>query len=80
MENLRRYRLEYDEQKEQWVLENDSGRTVRTFDTKEDATARGVLKKAVGTEGGTVRIHKQHGGFQEERTFPRSKDPRKSTG
>lgn len=80
MANLPRYRLEYDEAKEKWALENEQGRTVRNFETKEDATARGVLKKAVGSDGGTVKIHKQHGGFQEERTFPRSRDPRKSKG
>jgi Uncharacterized protein conserved in bacteria (DUF2188) len=80
MPNLPRFRLEYDEGKEKWILENEQGRTVKNFETKEDATAKGVLKKAVGTEGGTVRIHKQHGGIQEERTFPRSRDPRKSKG
>jgi hypothetical protein len=54
MPNLPRYRLEYDEAKKKWALENEQGRTVRNFETKEDATARGVLKKAVGSEGGTV--------------------------
>jgi hypothetical protein len=30
--------------------------------------------------GGSLKIHKNNGGFQEERTYPRSKDPRKSKG
>jgi len=30
--------------------------------------------------GGSLKIHKNKGGFQEERTYPRSKDPRKSKG
>lgn len=30
--------------------------------------------------GGSLKIHKNTGGFQEERTYPRSKDPRKSKG
>lgn len=81
MGNLPKYTLEYDERKERWVLEKDStGRTVRSFDTKEDATRRGVLKRAVGEEGGSVKIQKENGRFQEERTFPRSRDPRRSKG
>jgi hypothetical protein len=46
-----------------------------TRHTKADATARGVLKKAVGGVG-TVRIHKENNRIQEERTYPRSRDPK----
>lgn len=79
--NLRRFTLAYDRQNEDWKLEKDGSRqVVKRFDTKEDATAGGVLKRAIGKEGGSVRIEKVRGGYQEERTFPRSKDPRKSPG
>ena len=47
-------------------------------DTKAEATRRGVLEKALGS--GSVIIHKEHGGFQEERTYPGSKDPKKWPG
>ncbi|MCK0125824.1 DUF2188 domain-containing protein [Gelidibacter sp. F2691] len=30
--------------------------------------------------GGSLKIHKNSGGFQEERTYPRSKDPKQSKG
>lgn len=81
MARLPRYTLEKDERKDRWELQQDSnGKVVRTFDTKEEATARGVLKRAVGKEGGSVRIQKENGRFQEERTFPRSRDPRSSKG
>jgi hypothetical protein len=81
MANLQRYTLKHNKDKDNWVLKNDTTqRTVRAFETKEDATKRGVLKKAVGNEGGSIRIQKEKGGFQEERTFPRSRDPRKSKG
>jgi len=30
--------------------------------------------------GGSLKIHKIKGGFQEERTYPKSKDPRKTKG
>ena len=35
------------------------------------ATAAGQLAAAIGSAGGTVRIHDEAGRFQEERTFPR---------
>lgn len=30
--------------------------------------------------GGSLKIHKNNGGFREERTFPKSSDPKKSKG
>ena len=40
-----------------------------------------VLKKALGSEGGSVKIeYKEKSGYEEERTFPRSADPRESKG
>lgn len=30
--------------------------------------------------GGSLKIHKNKGGFQEERTYPRAKDPKQSKG
>ena len=39
-----------------------------------------AIKKAVGSEGGSVKIQKIDGKFQEERTYPGSKDPRESKG
>lgn len=81
MPRLPKYTLEKDERKDRWELQKDStGKVVKTFSTKERATARGVLKRAVGNEGGSVKIQKENGRFQEERTFPRSRDPRSSKG
>lgn len=81
MTKLPKYTLEYNERKDDWDLKKDqTRRTVKSFDTKKDATAGGVLRKAVGPDGGSVKIQKENGRFQEERTFPKSKDPRKSKG
>lgn len=81
MARLPKFTLEYDERKERWALENDkTDRVVKTFETKEDATERGVLRKEVGKDGGSVKIQKMNGRFQEERTFPKSKDPKESKG
>ena len=81
MSRLPKYTLSFDRKQENWKLENDaSDRVVRRFDTKAEATKGGVLKQAVGSQGGSVRIEKARGGYDEERTYPRSRDPRESKG
>lgn len=81
MDPLRTYTLSKDQQKEDWKLTNDAtNRVVRRFDTKGDATAGGTLGDALGSAGGSVRIKKENGVYQEERTFPRSRDPQRSKG
>ena len=52
------------------------GRSRAHFDKKADATKGGALSDAVGAKGGSVRIHKEDGKIQEERTYPRSRDPK----
>jgi hypothetical protein len=81
MARLPKFTLSFDRQKENWKLGNDAtDKVVKRFPTKEDATVRGALKKAVGGDGGSVMIEKKHGGFDEERTYPKSRDPRESKG
>lgn len=70
MAKFPKYTLEYHEKKDKWVLENDkTDKTVKSFETKADATERGALKRALGEDGGSVKIQKMNGRFQEERTF-----------
>ena len=81
MARLPKYTLDYNEKKDKWELENDkTDEVIKTFETKEKATAGGALRKVLGKEGGSVKIQKQDGKFQEERTFPKSKDPKSSKG
>jgi hypothetical protein len=81
MANLPKLTLSYDEQKGDWTLKKDlTGRTLRRFETKTEARKGGVLEKVLGEVGGSVRIQKQNGVYQEERTYPGNKDPRKSPG
>jgi hypothetical protein len=81
MGNLKKLTLAYDERKEDWTLKQDlTQRVLRRFDTKEEATKGGVLENVLGKEGGSVKIQKENGVFQEERTYPGSLDPRKSKG
>jgi len=81
MSNLRKYTLSKDKKKDDWVLTNDTtNRVEKRFDTKEEATKGGVLQGTLGKNGGSVKIKKEDGKYQEERTYPRSKDPISSKG
>lgn len=81
MTKLRKFTLEYNEKKDRWDLENDkTNKVVKSFETKEAATAGGVLKKVLGEDGGSVKIQKENGRIQEERTYPKSADPVESKG
>lgn len=81
MSKLPKYTLSKDSKKDDWVLKNDaSNRVERRFQTKEQATKGGVLQDTLGKNGGSVKIQKENGKYQEERTYPRSKDPRSSKG
>ena len=47
---------------------------------KEEAVKKTAQKARASSEPVTVKIHKEKGGIQEERTYPRRADPRKSKG
>lgn len=81
MSKLSKYTLSKDQKKDDWILRNDTTDRVKArFGTKAEATAGGVLEKAVGPSGGSVKIQKENRRFQEERTYPGNKDPRNSAG
>jgi hypothetical protein len=80
MAKLARYTLSQDAKTKRWVLTNDStGQKVKSFASKAGATKGGVLERAVG-KSGSVKIKKRNGRVQEERTYPRRRDPRRSKG
>jgi len=81
MATLRKFHLTKDAKKGDWVLtEEGKSRARRRFATKSAATTGGALEDALGAQGGSVRIHKEDGKIQQERTFPRSADPKGSKG
>ncbi len=81
MANLRKFSLSKDSQKKDWVLKEEGAtRAKKRFETKSAATSAGALSDALGAQGGSVRIRKEDGKIQEERTFPRARDPKKSPG
>jgi hypothetical protein len=76
MAKLPRYSLSQNDKSKKWELKADgSGQVMKSFKTKAAATKGGVLERAVGGRG-SVRIRKRDGKIQEERTYPRSADPR----
>ena len=80
MAMLHRFTLKRNKSEGGWDLKDQTGEVIRTFSTKAEALAGGKLERLLGKQGGTVRVHKQDGQFAEERTFPRSRDPRASPG
>ncbi|HJR73166.1 MAG TPA: DUF2188 domain-containing protein [Luteimonas sp.] len=81
MAKLPKYTLTKNEKKGRWDLTNDAtDKVVAHWDTKVEATQGGVLADAIGSGGGSVKIQKGNGRFQEERTYPGSKDPQGSPG
>jgi hypothetical protein len=80
MTKLPKFTLSHNENKDKWELKEDkTHKLVKAFENKADATAGGALSKVIGGEG-SVKIEKMNGRYQEERTFPRGEDPRKSKG
>ena len=77
MAKLPRFSLSLNDKTKRWELKREGagGEVVKSFATKAAATKRGVLEKAVGGMG-SVRIRTRKGRIQEERTYPRSMDPR----
>jgi hypothetical protein len=57
-----------------WVLKDDQ--TDNTFRTKPNAKKGRAVKSLLGTEAGSVRLEKERGGFDQERQYPRSRDPK----
>ncbi|MDP2182383.1 MAG: DUF2188 domain-containing protein [Actinomycetota bacterium] len=81
MANLPKFTVTKNEKKDRWDLVQDkAGKVIKSFDTKTEATKGGVLEKALGKAGGSVKIQKEDAKFQEERTYPRSADPKSSKG
>jgi hypothetical protein len=62
-----------------WALTKEGAqRASKTASTKAEITALAV--EFLQSKTASLKIHKEDGTIQEERTFPRSADPRKSKG
>lgn len=64
---------------DQWKLKKEGGsRASKTADTKQEIIDQ--TRKFMESHPGSVKIHKENGRIQEERTYPKSKDPKRSPG
>jgi hypothetical protein len=71
MPKLTKYTLEFNEKNAKWALRNDKTRKLaKSFRTKASAIKGGALKRALGKNGGSVKIQKENGRIQEVRTYP----------
>jgi hypothetical protein len=72
MPKLIKYTLEFSEKNKKWTLKNDKTKKLaKSFKTKASAIKGGALKRALGKNGGSVKIQKQNGRIQEVRTYRR---------
>jgi hypothetical protein len=64
---------------ENWKLQKENGnRAIKKFESKKEGLPDSV--EYVKKQGGSLKIHKSDGSIQEERTYPRSADPKRSKG
>lgn len=62
-----------------WALVKEGAqRASKTADTKAEITA--IASEFLQGKTASLKIHKEDGTIQEERTFPRSADPQKTKG
>lgn len=64
---------------EKWKFSKEGGgRALATAGTKQETIDK--ARNYMSDRTGSVKIHKENGQFQEERTYQRKDDPRKSKG
>lgn len=63
----------------EWKLTKEGNeRATKTAETKQDIIEQ--TRNHMADKTGSVKIHKENGQIQEERTYQRKDDPRKSRG
>lgn len=64
---------------DKWQFKKEgSERAIKISDTKKESVEH--MREHMKNKTGSVKIHKETGEFQEERTYQRKDDPRKSRG
>lgn len=77
--SLDKYHLSKDDGK--WKLKKEGAqRASKTFEGPKEEAIRKSADHIKGGSGGSLKIHKEDGKIQEERTYPRSKGPKNSPG
>lgn len=73
-------RIDVVKKAEKWVGETRGGAQVSSGRTKVEAVRNTAKVAKADPQPVTVKIHKENNRIQEERTYPRKADPRKSKG
>ena len=73
-------RLDLVKKNNEWVAQTGSKQVVARARTKEDAVRKTARVARADSQSVTVKIHKENGRIQEERTYPRKADPRGTKG
>lgn len=76
---MKNFHLVYEDEKYKLKKEN-AQRASKVIDAIKVDAIKESKKFIQNQGGGSLKIHKNGGGFQEERTYPKSSDPRKSKG
>ena len=76
MEN---YHLTHEDGKYKLKKENGE-RASKVFETNKNEAIKFSKEFIQNQGGGSLKIHRNDGKFQEERTYPRANDPRESKG
>jgi len=58
----------------------NAGRASKVIDSNKQDAIKESKEFIQQRGGGSLKIHKNNGGFQEERTYPKANDPKKSEG
>ena len=61
-----------------WRLELEEDGSIQLFDNKERALK--LCEEFFGNSSGSLKIHRNDGTIEEERTYPRDADPVESPG
>ena len=73
------FHLTFNKENKNWKFQKEGGkRPLKNAKTKSEMIE--FMKQYMSKKKGSVKIHKQDGKIQEERTYPRSADPKKSKG
>lgn len=62
------------------VKKEHAERASKVIDSNKVDAIKQARDFVISQGGGSLKIHKNNGGFQEERTYPRSIDPQKTKG
>lgn len=73
-------RIDVTKKGDHWEGRTGTGQVVAEAATKEKAVQRTAKAAKADSQAVSVKIHKVDGKIQEERTYPRAADPRRSKG